>query len=80
VVQAVEDVQGLPPGAFGGLEVAVGVVPIGEMGQRVSLARGVAEFAAQADRPAVAGSSVAVMTQMVMGVTEAVPRGRLLVP
>src|SRR5580692_3249008 len=77
VVQFVEDGKGLPPGILGLVLLASGMVGIAEVSEGVGLAVAVAEFAENAQGVAVAVGGVGKVSELVLGVAQAVPRACL---
>src|SRR5437016_2994473 len=74
VVELVEDVQRLLPGDPGGVRVARGVVGVAEIDERLGLPVAVAEVTPQRQGPLVADDRLVVVTELVVGVAEAVQR------
>lgn len=77
MIQCFERRQRLLPRARGLIELAIGLMDFADAGQGVRLVVAVAEGPAQAERVPVTGERAVVVTEMVVGIAEAVPRARL---
>jgi hypothetical protein len=78
-VELVEDVQGLSPRVPGLPLVARGIAGVGEVDEDLRFRRQVAELPDEAERALVAGGGFGEITQVVLGVAQAVPGDGLVV-
>jgi hypothetical protein len=77
VVELVEDRQGVPPGLAGRGGVAAGVLGVTEVGEDLGLVVPIADLPEQDDGALIAVRRQPGVAEVVVGVAEAVPRGRL---
>src|ERR1700677_4998769 len=77
VVQVFEDGECLPPGLAGLGQAADGVLSVAEVIEGHRFSPAVAEFPDDAKRALVARSSFGEITQLMLGISQAVPDGRV---